>query len=153
MRDGLRKGTETVKRNKMPLFPMVCKGCNKIFYVKHSDLKKRKYCSQKCASAHNDGRGLQMALEKKIEANKRQHEEMSADIVKWTIENKEIVVTCPMNKIESTLFDLKTEIGNKYGVKDFRSIMSCFGITSRKEFVHKLREIVNEENVRRTGLN
>lgn len=70
------------------------------------------------------------------------------DIVDWVGNNKELVLNCPKNKIRNTLSGLINMIEEKYGIKDFRSIFSCFdNVTNMKTFLQELQSIIPKENV------
>lgn len=74
--------------------------------------------------------------------------EIKNEIEKWVINNKEIVLNCPKNKIRATLSDLIDLINNKYGLKDIRSLYDCFdNVKNMKSFLIELQKFIPEENV------
>ena len=74
--------------------------------------------------------------------------EIKKDIEKWVLENKNLVLNCPKNKIRTTLSSLINLINKKYEIKDFRSLFTCFdNVHNMKSFLIELQNIIPEENV------
>ena len=72
------------------------------------------------------------------------------DIVSWVLDHQELVLSCPYNRISTTLIDLQKYLYEKYGIKDWRSFFICFDNTkSLKTMLDKLKEIIyiSKENV------
>lgn len=143
MKEGLRKGTETVKLKAMENFvDFECPHCHKIIKVKPWELKSKKYCSQKCANeAEADKRRefLQKATIKNIETYNSIKKERFNLILDWLKleENQNIVLNCKMNKL-TFLNGLCSFIG----IKDPRSLAKVLDVSNRKDIVIKLRELI-----------
>ena len=72
------------------------------------------------------------------------------DIIDWVLNNEELILNCPYNKIEKTLSELKNILLDKYNIKDLRSIYICFNdVKNKKTLLDRLKEIVyiSKENV------
>lgn len=151
MREGLRKGTQTAKDKSKILYPFICPICGKTFYFNKKDLYKKKYCSPECSYKSDSWkRGVETARKAIHENNVKQKKIIKDDVVKWVMQNQELVLTCPYNKISTQLSGLMKYIYSIYGIKDIRSIFACFeDVNSRKELLNKLKDIiyVSKENV------
>lgn len=143
---GLRKGTETVKRRAKNNFVTIqCLNCGKHINVKPFEAKTKKFCSLSCLGEYNKKTGKaqeasEIAANLAHKNNLSRKEIIKKDIISWALANKDIVFSCPMNKISTTLNPLLTFIKEKYGIKDFRSLFICFGVKNRKDFLLKLKE-------------
>lgn len=149
MMEGLRKGTETVKKNKK-LFQFQCPVCGKILYESYYQVKNRKHCSLKCAAASGScKKGLEQSIINIRERNIETKTVIKKFIIDWAMDHKDTVMNCPYNKITTTLQELLDLIYEEYNIKDFRSIYLCLEATSRKDFLKKLKEIIyiSEENI------
>lgn len=142
MREGLRKGAETMKKN-ITRLPFKCPICGNVTYVEPHILKTKKYCSAKCAS---EGGGWKIGVDAaKIVAhnnNLNRKKPVKDDIVDWCCNNKELVLNCPYNKISTQLKDLRQMVTEKYGIKDWRSIFICFGVKNKKSLLDELRRSI-----------
>jgi len=148
MLNGLIKGTETVKKQAKENFVLfTCPVCNKVIELKPGEANNRKVCSVKCTGKINYEKNI-ARLEKMSIANQHRKAEIRNEIkqfiIRWVYDNKELVLHCPLNKITTQLKPLLSAIEEKYQIKDFRSIMLSFGMTSRKEFISYLQSMVNE---------
>ncbi|MDE5412267.1 restriction endonuclease [Alkalihalobacterium chitinilyticum] len=99
----------------------------------------KKYCSNHCSG--------QIAIKLATEAylNKRSsiHYDIREYIIKWSIENKDIVQATPLNKIKTTIKPLLDEIEKKFEVRDIRVVSkSVFGeAKGRKELIKFMKDI------------
>ena len=147
MRDGLRKGTETCKKNaKSNFIEYMCPNCHKTMLLKPWQVKNRTACSIKCAAAINKEKNDAHLREINIKNQEKFaiHRTLIKDfIIQWCKNNQEVVMNCPLNKITTSLQPLIIEIEKQYGIKDIRSITLCFNITSRKEFLKYLQQLIS----------
>lgn len=147
MLEGLRKGTETWKRiceeNKIDF---ECPICGEILKLSKHEIKTRKTCGK--ISCKNEylklTKGYTKGLNKANEVSKIKYKNRSDDIrnyvINWSLDNKEIVLKCPKNKITTVLQELINNIDDLFGVKDLRSIAkSCCGTQSKIEFLKWLQ--------------
>lgn len=150
MRQGLQKGAETMKAN-VKRYPFTCPICNKTFYYQKYIAQNKKYCSITCAGkAGCWKKGHANASKAMHQRNIENKKIIKQDIIEWTLNHQELVLTCPYNKISSTLNELHELIVNKYCLKDWRSIFICFDeVHSLKSLLDKLKEIIyiSKENV------
>jgi group I intron endonuclease len=135
MRKGLEKGVQAMKEKKgevrVQRVIKNCELCGSPFESRPAE--KRKFCSRTCAAKN----ASIIAAKKKIEENKKENPKLTL-IKNWTIENKEIVINCPLNKISTNLDPLLSLVG----VSDWRSLTTILDTTSRKDFLLKLKELV-----------
>lgn len=155
MKAGLQAGAETMKARKGEnnvIF--VCPICGKQLSIEQWVAKSKKFCSQKCAAKASSYIGLEKANEANRVQKERQRNAIRSKIIEWGIANKEIVLNCPFNKIESTYSELIESIRSEYGIKDFRCMIYCvIGSYNRKEFAKYMMDVCNKENICRAGLN
>lgn len=139
MREGLRKGTETMKRKAATNYiEHICPVCGIKFKSKKWD--SHKYCSLKCANIV-----LKESLKAKSEkASKVIHatfvqrqKEMVPLIYSWCIEHRELIVNAKLNNLKF-LKDLAALVG----LKDTRSLGKLLGLRYKKEIVWKLKDII-----------
>ena len=146
MLEGLRKGTETTKQRAKTNFVVVkCLQCGKEIKLKPHQAKNRKFCSNECLGEYNKMTGRtkeasKIAADITHQNNLNRKEIIKKDIISWVSSNKNIVLSCPKNKISTTLEPLFSFIKEKYGIKDFRSLFICFEVNNRKDFLDKLKE-------------
>ena len=149
MLNGLRKGVETQKSKSPKIKTFICASCGKNITVPAYEISKRKYCSNQCVA--NDNRwkkGVEEAAKMTHQRNIIKKVMIKEDIVDWVGNNKELVLNCPKNKIRNTLSGLINMVEEKYGIKDFRSIFSCFdNVTNMKTSLQELQNIIPKENV------
>ena len=147
MREGLAKGTETVKKNKKR-YLFVCPVCGKNMWVEKYNLLHRKYCSIECATKDgNWEKGVSNSAKIAHKKNVERKEKMREKIIEWCRSNKDTVINCPKNSISSTLSGLSVMLKNEYDIKDLRSIFICFNVNNKKELLNKLKDCVLEENI------
>lgn len=74
------------------------------------------------------------------------HSEIKKYVIQWSLENKEIVLSTPFNKINSTIKPMTEEILYRFDVKDFRVISrAVFGIDKgRKELLKYMKRLCSE---------
>ncbi len=149
MLEGLRKGNETQKKKPKQTKIFICAYCGKEFLMSPYEADKRTYCSQECVTNNkNWQKGVEFAAKKNHEKNIEYKKEIKKDIEKWVLDNKDIVLSCPKNKIRSTLSNLISMINKKYKLKDFRTLFACFdNVHNMKSFLIELQNIIPEENV------
>ena len=136
MRSGLVKATEAwqeiARQNRVE---KICPTCGKTFILAPHEAKKRKYCSQQCASGKDYQKGIEAANAAAARRIEERRNDMKSDILQWCRQNRELVYRCPRNKVTTVYRPLITYISNKYPVKDVRVIFySVTGNYSRKEF-------------------
>lgn len=145
MMEGLRKGTETVKKNAANNFvELTCLYCGRKFYVKPHE-RRRMYCSTECHANHDNESG---ALQRRSKAgseiihakNVERKSQIREFILDWCSNNVDIVKNCPKNKITGTLSDLFKSLHNEYGMKDKRSYYICFDVNNLKDFLKALQD-------------
>lgn len=142
MIEGLRK-TGLVQKGKFkkPRELRVCNECGEQFEVIVTSLKK--FCSQKCSG----NVAIRSATEVYMKKRTQLHSRIKGCIIQWSIENKEIVIATPYNKIKTTIKPLLEIIQEQYGVKDFRVISKAvFGEDrGRKELLKFMQNVCNEK--------
>lgn len=148
MLDGLKKGTQTVKERARDSFiEYICPVCKTSYKMKQWEVNGRKACSLKCAAKVDFDKKLEHLKEiTEINYQKKLQErnEIKQLVLQWIYENKETILNCPLNKITMQLQPLLSIIEEKYNIKDIRSVMLCFNITSRKEFILYLKNIIKD---------
>lgn len=118
-----------------------CLKCGKKFKVTSNS--KRKFCSKTCAGKTT----VMEAQEKKKFNYNEKKEDIKNFIIKWAIENKEIVIDCPYNKISSILNPLYILLKDKYNITDKRTISNLFDTNSRKQFLKILKNYLISKNI------
>lgn len=150
MKNGLKKGTETMKNN-IQRFPFTCPVCNKTFYYPKHIVESKIFCSISCAAKSGSWiNGVTASSIANHERNVQRKQIIKQDIEQWVLNNEDIVIKCPYNKITTTLEPLLNMVQEKYGIKDIRSLFICYpNINSRKTFLDKLKNIIyiSKENV------
>ena len=148
MLSGLRKGTEVVKEKAKDNFvTFVCPVCNKSYKMKQWEANYRKTCSLKCAAQINYDKNvehLKIISEMNHQTKLNERNKIGEFIINWAKNNKDVVLNCPLNNITTQLKPLMTEIEEKYHIKDMRSVMLCFDLTSRKDFVLYLQNLIKQ---------
>jgi hypothetical protein len=146
---GLRKGNETQKSKPKKTKVLTCAYCGKEIVLSTWETNRRIYCSDQCATnAKTWQKGVDIAAKKNHENNIIHKKEIKKDIEKWVLQNKNLVLNCPKNKIRATLSSLINIINKKYEIKDFRSLFTCFdNVHNMKSFLIELQNIIPEENV------
>lgn len=146
-----RKGTETVKKQaKLNYIEWICPVCGKVLKLKPFETKNRQTCgAASCKVAMGTWKkGIDKAKETLHKKNIENKTQIKNEIVEWVLNNKEIVYSCPYNKISSTLSELHDMIFDKFNIKDWRSVYICFDVKNLKELLDKLKEIItSKENI------
>ena len=149
MREGLLKGIETMKKNAKK-YIYICPICGKMLFLQKYQLKIRKYCSPQCAGKSNMWeKGVKESAIKNHERNVERKEIIKQDILQWLYNNQDLVMTCPYNKITTTLSGLLDMIKEKYNIIDIRTIFLCFDVKGRKELLDAFKKEITlfKENV------
>ena len=143
MKEGLRKGTETIKQRALENFvDFECPYCHKIIKVKLWEAKSKKYCSQECAKeaeANKRRKFLEKASAKNAGIYAETKDERFNLILEWLRIDKNVtkVMSCKLNKIT-----FLPELCSYIGVKDPRSLAKVLNVSNRKDTVIKLRELI-----------
>lgn len=141
MREGLRKGTETVKQRALENYIEVeCPQCHKMIKCKPWETKVRKYCSRECAikaEHENTIKRLQLANQVNAENYSKIKDERYSLILEWLKNNKELVLNCKMNKLT-----FLNELANYIGVKDTRTVGKVLGVSGKRDIINKLKELI-----------
>jgi hypothetical protein len=138
MLEGLKKSGMKKGYIKIPREIRECQECLKEFKVLITS--PQKYCSQSCAGKV----AIRLATERYVEKRNSIRKNIKDYIIKWSFDNKEIVMETPLNKIKPTIAPLVIDIQKQFGVKDFRVISSAvFGEDlGRKELIRFMQECV-----------
>ena len=134
-KSGMKKGyIKTQRENR------ICKTCSNEFTVMITSTQL--YCSQKCAGQMV----IKKATAKYVENRTAIHKNIRAFIIEWSINNRDIVLNTPLNKIKTTIAPLINDIEKYFGVKDFRVISKAtFGEDrGRKELIIFMKNVCNE---------
>ena len=108
--------------------------------------KNGKYCSSSCAAKDNSEKRVTASVKSRQDKIKERNKLFINDIDNWIINNKEIIINCPKNKISTNLQDI-LQIAKKYELSDWRTISKTIcGKDSRKELLSYLQQKC--ENVR-----
>lgn len=141
MREGLRKGTETVKQRASENYVnFECPVCHKVLKLKPWEAKQRTYCSQECSQKARHDEVIEkakLATQVNIENYEKVKDERLELIKKWLNENSELVLNCKMNKL-TFLNDLASFVG----VKDTRTIGKVLGVSGKRDIINKLKELI-----------
>ncbi|WP_255259815.1 restriction endonuclease [Lentibacillus sp. CBA3610] len=138
---GLKKsGLAQKGKFKKPREIRLCKECGHNFEVIATSIQT--FCTQKCAGNF----AIRNATKSYINKRKSIHENIRNYIIQWSLQNKDIVIQTPFNKIKSTLEPLIEDIHKEFGVKDFRVISKAvFGKDcGRKELLKFMQKLCNE---------
>ena len=79
----------------------------------------------------------------KNQKNIKEKNILSEKILKWCVENKELVINCPYNKITTTLKPML----DYFQINDIRSIFICFNVKNRKDLLTYLKNYLINENI------
>lgn len=141
MLEGLKKSGMKKGYIKTPRENRTCEECMEEFVVLVTSTQK--YCSQTCAGKV----AIRNATDRYVDLRKNIHISIRDYIIKWSIDNKEIVSATPLNKIKTTIAPLVDEIQKQFGVKDFRVISKAvFGENrGRKELIKFMKDVCNEK--------
>lgn len=141
MREGLRKGTETVKQHALENYVnFECPICHKTLKLKPWEAKQRTYCSQECSQKARHDEVIEkakLATQVNIENYEKVKDERLELIKKWLNENSKLVLNCKMNKL-TFLNDLASFVG----VKDTRTVGKVLGVSGKRDIINKLKELI-----------
>lgn len=140
MREGLKKATKIWQEKcKQNLVELKCECCGKIFKVPPFEAKTRKYCSNNCANSINIQKATEaasIANHLRAEANYTNYKQ---EVMHWIKNNKTLIMTCPKNKISTTLIALQ-EIAADYNITDWRTIgRALCGESSKRKLLEYLQ--------------
>lgn len=143
MKEGLEKATKTwVDLCKERRIEKICECCHKSFSVPPYEVSQRKYCSNECANKVNIRKATSKAIEVKKENTKEKYNSFSKEVLNWADKEKDLILSCPFNKVSSTLKEIKN-IAIKYGFSDWRIICKALcGSSSKKIMLKYLQENV-----------
>lgn len=149
MRDGLKKGTDTIIKKYLNLrVEWECPICHKILLLPNWEAKKKKVCSLSCSGKLDDNvEQLKTLAENKHINNLNNKQIIAQDILLWCEDNYNIVINCPMNKIVTTLQPMLDIIYMKHNIQDIRSLFICFNVKNKKEFIMFLKNYLINENI------
>lgn len=102
----------------------------------------QKYCNRTCSGKN----AIKNATSKYVEQRMILHQGIKEYIIKWSIDNTELVLASPLNRIQTTIAPLVDEIHQLFDVKDFRVISKAvFGEDrGRKELLMFMKKVCNE---------
>jgi len=116
-----------------------CIQCGSIFEVEPRFKNKRKFCKLECANLYNSFLGGKIYSEniKKI------HIKIKKLVIKWIRLNGYILEYIKLNSIKNELESLRSEVEERYKIKDLRFIAKACGIESlkMKDFLMYLKDI------------
>lgn len=141
MIEGLRKsGLAQKGKHKVPRILKKCLVCGKPFKVIKTSIQM--YCSQKCSG----NVAIKIATDVYVQKRRTVHQSIREYIISWSKENRNIVLSTPLNKIKPTIQPLLKNIQELYDVKDIRVISKAvFGEDcGRKELIKFMKKVCNE---------
>ncbi|MEK4426140.1 restriction endonuclease [Solibacillus sp. FSL K6-1523] len=134
-KSGIKKGYIRVHRE-----TRTCILCKSSFITLATSTKQ--YCSRKCSGKV----AIKSATESYVSKRSALHEEVKKLVIAWSVNNKEILLNAPYNRVKTTIAPLIHEIEMNYGIKDFRVISKAvFGKDcGRKELLRFMKKVCNE---------
>jgi group I intron endonuclease len=143
MRCALQRGVDTMKKN-AKRYEWKCPICGKVLLLEGYDARKRKFCSVECSRSGDQWKnGVESAALLIHERNVKRKEIIKKDIYNWCLQNSDIVLNCPKNRITSTLKGLRELVDKKYSIKDIRSLFVCFDVKNKREFLEALKAYIS----------
>ncbi|WP_419956145.1 restriction endonuclease [Neobacillus niacini] len=142
MLEGLRKsGLSQKGKIKTLRITKHCLKCGKEFQCLITSPKK--FCSQQCSGSI----AIKHATDQYVNQRNKVHGEIRDFIIKWSLENVDLILQTPMNKIKTSINPLVQEIEEQFGVKDLRVISKAvFGEDrGRKELINFMTKVCNEK--------
>lgn len=145
MLDGLKKGTEVWQQQcREQRVSFKCPYCGKVKLLPKWEAEHKQCCSIECKKKHGGCKDVavkasQIAAEKVHERNLLIKEDMGKFVLEWSNTHRDLINSCPLNKISPTLEPLMQEIEAKYQIKDIRCLFICFGVKNKKEFIRYLQ--------------
>lgn len=141
MIEGLRQsGLAQKGKNRIPREKRSCNLCLNEYTVMKTST--RIYCGRECSG----NVAIKLATDVYVTKRKNIHSEIKIYIIQWTMENQELVLSTPYNKINSTIKPMTEEISRLYGIKDMRVISKAvFGIDQgRKKLLEFMKKLCSE---------
>jgi len=145
MLEGLKKGTETSKKQALTNFKQTtCKYCNKEFTYRPIDTYHiiPKFCSKECLSLFRKNCNTGLTAANNI--NKIKHQKQDTNVIHniqlWLKDNGYKLQNIKYNKLQDIFNELKAITS----LQDERSIMRPFNINSRKLFIKELSKMYAE---------
>lgn len=132
----------------------ICPSCGTEFRVTLADAKQ--YCSLKCANDSNQPY-LDEGRETMSINRENSRKELQSFVYEWSLNNKDIIINTPYNKITTNLKELYDNIENKFNISDARTISksvlspedrvgrSSRVQYSRKDMLKHLKEFVKNQ--------
>jgi group I intron endonuclease len=149
MLKGLKKGTKVWQiKSKLNRKELICIHCQNTYKLPTWETKNRKYCSFECMNKdpkkiESNLKALQLATMKNKNVGEQKRKDLKLFVEQWALINKNIIIDCKYNAIETGLKVLLEEVKNNYQIKDIRSILFAFcNNLSRKEFLKSLKSFV-----------
>ncbi|KXS45388.1 MAG: Uncharacterized protein AWU54_405 [Candidatus Frackibacter sp. T328-2] len=115
----------------------VCEVCGKGFEVMITS--SYKCCSKKCGSIL----GAEKARAMKADKKKLERRVIRDSAEDWALENKDVVLNTPYNRISSGLQSLYQLLEDNLDIKDERTVSRAFGVEGRKELLGILKNLVS----------
>lgn len=148
MLNGLQSATEKWKKvSKERRVELICPICNKSFFLPKHLSKNRTYCSTECSiigNANVSRDNFKLAAQRNIELKSERKTIISSLVYEWSINNQNIVLDCPKNKISTNLSELKLIIEKSVGIKDWRTICESVGVKNKKDFLKAIQDYIHE---------
>lgn len=145
MIEGLKKGTETAKKQALTNFKQTtCKYCNKEFTYRPIDTYHiiPKFCSKECLSLFRKNCNTGLTAANNI--NKIKYQQQNTNVIHniqlWLKDNGYKLQNIKYNKLQDIFKELKAITS----LQDERSIMRPFNINSRKLFIKELSKMYAE---------
>lgn len=140
MIEGLKKSGIKKGYMRIPREIRTCEECMEAFEVIVTS--SQKYCSRRCSGKV----AMKNTAIQYMEKRRVLHQSIRDYIIQWSVDNKEIVLRTPLNKIKTTIAPLIHDIKEQFGVKDFRVISKAvFGKDrGRKELIMFMKNVCNE---------
>lgn len=135
-KSGIKKGYIKIPREKRH-----CDECSGEFESLITSTQR--FCNQKCAGKS----AIRSATKSYVEKRNGIHQSIKDYVIKWSLDNQDIVSGTPLNKIKTTIGSLIDEIQDNFGVKDFRVISKAvFGEDrGRKALIKFMKNVCNEK--------
>lgn len=142
MVEGLRNsGLRQKGKIKIPREVRVCMSCAIEFEVLVTS--KKTFCSRKCSGK----KAIQLATLKYMKSRHNEHKIIRQYVLKWALNNKQIILSTPLNRITPTISKLLEEIFLLYGIKDIRVITKAVlgEDLGRKELIQFMKKYCREK--------
>lgn len=146
MREGLNKATLKWKQvSRAKHIEIICLVCGTAVRLPKWEAKDRKYCSKKCALSINLPKATLAAARVNSINAKINRDNFKEVVLDWSLNNRELILNCPKNKISTELYEIY-DIAKEYNIVDWRTISKAISNKeSRKDLLEYLRKYI--ENV------